>query len=84
MILYHVLKCSGGTLTLLMGKKQWKMNCDLDAPPPGEQAQTSTVWGLTFIKIEAWQFKLLLMNLMNVQSTNLLCKIWIREWCMHW
>jgi hypothetical protein len=29
-----------------MGKKRWKMNCDLDALHPWEQAQTLTVWGL--------------------------------------
>jgi hypothetical protein len=33
MIPYHVLKHFGGTKSLKMGKKQWKMNHNLDALP---------------------------------------------------
>jgi hypothetical protein len=46
-----------------MDEKRWKMNCDLDAPLLWEQAQTSTVKGLSFVKIDVWQFEWLPRNL---------------------
>jgi hypothetical protein len=44
-----------------------------DKPRSGEQAQTSTMWGLSFVKVDVWQVEWSPMNLlfMNLRSTKL-------------
>jgi hypothetical protein len=55
----------------------------VDGPPLWEQ--TSTVWALSFVKIDVWQFEWLLMNVMNVRSAKCLYWIWTREmWVQRW